>query len=48
MGSMIAARLAALEPQRVLSLSLISGTGGRWQAVPQTLTALWLGIKVGG
>ena len=48
MGSMIASKVAALAPQRVLSLSLISGTSGRWQAVPQSAAALWLAVKVGG
>ncbi|GAB4816031.1 hypothetical protein N2152v2_003077 [Parachlorella kessleri] len=46
MGSMIASKVAALAPQRVLSLSLISGTGGRWQAVPQSAAALWLAVKM--
>ena len=48
MGGMIGMKLAAAAPQRVESLSILSATGGGWQAVPKSLKALWLGIRVGG
>ena len=46
MGAMIACKLAAAAPQRLQSLSVLSATGGGWQAVPKSWSALWLGIKV--
>jgi pimeloyl-ACP methyl ester carboxylesterase len=46
MGGMIACKLAAAAPQRLQSLSILSATGGGWQAVPKSWSALWLGIKV--
>lgn len=45
MGAMIALKLAAAAPQRVASLSVLSATGGGWQAVPKTWSSLWLGVK---
>lgn len=46
MGAMVACKLAAAAPQRLASLSVLSATGGGWQAVPKSWSALWLGIKV--
>ena len=41
MGAMIATQLASMYPQRLLSLTLISVTAGRWQSVPLN----WAAIK---
>ena len=46
MGAMISCKLAARAPSRVASLALLSATCGGWQAVPQSLRALWLGLKL--
>ena len=45
MGAMVAAKLAAMAPQRVASLSMLSATGGGWQAFPQSWRVLRLGIQ---
>ncbi|KAL3134650.1 hypothetical protein ABBQ32_007659 [Trebouxia sp. C0010 RCD-2024] len=41
MGAMVATQLASMHPEKFLSLTLISVTAGRWQAVP----ANWAAIK---
>lgn len=41
MGAMIATQLASMHPERLLSLTLISVTAGRWQSVPTN----WAAIK---
>eukprot|EP00884_Botryococcus_braunii_P007304 jgi/Botrbrau1/16575/Bobra.0068s0006.1 len=46
MGGMIAAKLAALAPERVASLTLISATAGGWQAVPRSYKALKYAIQL--
>lgn len=46
MGGMIAAKLAAMAPERVASLTLISATAGGWQAVPRTYKALKYAFQV--
>eukprot|EP00798_Chlamydomonas_sp_ICE-L_P012395 gene12395-15587_t len=45
MGGMISTRLAAMAPDRVLSLSLLSVSGGGFQAVPFTWSTVKLGWK---
>lgn len=46
MGAMIAEKVAMLQPTRVLSLLLISATGGGWQAVPRSWTCLKICIQI--
>lgn len=41
MGAMVATQLASMHPDRLLSLTLISVTAGRWQSVPLN----WAAIK---
>ena len=41
MGGMVATQLASMHPEKLLSLTLISVTAGRWQAVPTN----WAAIK---
>ena len=41
MGAMVATQLASMHPEKFLSLTLISVTAGRWQAVPTN----WAAIK---
>ena len=41
MGAMVAMQLACMHPERLLSLTLISATAGRWQSVPTN----WAAIK---
>lgn len=45
MGGMIASKLAASNPTRVRSLSLLSVTGGRWQSLPRTWRAFKYAVK---
>lgn len=45
MGGMVATKLAAVNPERVRSLSLLGVTGGGWQALPKTWRALKYAIK---
>lgn len=40
MGGMISTRLASLYPERILSLSLLGVTGGRWQILPRSWRSL--------
>ncbi|KFM27447.1 Epoxide hydrolase 4 [Auxenochlorella protothecoides] len=46
MGAMVAAKLAAAWPHATASLTLISGTGGGWQAIPLSFRSLWLGLQL--
>ena len=46
MGSMVAAKIASLMPSRILSLALISPSNGGMQAIPKSLTAFWLCLRV--
>lgn len=41
MGAMVATQLASMHPDRLLSLTLISATAGRWQSIPTN----WAAIK---
>lgn len=41
MGAMVATQLASMHPEKLLSLTLISVTAGRWQSVPTN----WAAIK---
>lgn len=41
MGAMVATQLASMHPDRLLSLTLISVTAGRWQSIPTN----WAAIK---
>ena len=41
MGAMVATKLAAIAPHRVASLTLISATGGGWDAIPLRPRALY-------
>lgn len=41
MGAMVATQLACMHPDRLLSLTLISVTAGRWQSIPTN----WAAIK---
>ena len=41
MGAMVATQLASMHPARLLSLTLISVTAGRWQSIPTN----WAAIK---
>jgi pimeloyl-ACP methyl ester carboxylesterase len=42
MGGMIAMKAAAMAPQRVCSLTVVSSTEGGWQSVPSTWRAVRL------
>ncbi|KAK9864731.1 hypothetical protein WJX84_003798, partial [Apatococcus fuscideae] len=44
MGAMIACKLAARNPKRIVSLTLISVTGGGWQSIPRSFKALKLAV----
>jgi pimeloyl-ACP methyl ester carboxylesterase len=46
MGSMIAEKVAVLQPSRVESLLLISATGGGFQAIPRSWECLKICIQV--
>ena len=46
MGAMVACKLAARAPELVVSLTLISVTGGGWQSVPRSFKALKLAVLV--
>lgn len=46
MGAMIACKLAARAPELIVSLTLISVTGGGWQSVPRSFKALKLAVLV--
>ena len=41
MGAMVATQLACMHPDRLLSLTLISVTAGRWQSIPTN----WAAVK---
>ncbi len=41
MGAMVATQLACMHPDRLLSLTLISATAGRWQSIPTN----WAAVK---
>ncbi len=40
MGGMAAMKLAAAQPSRIISLTVISSTGGGWEAIPSTWRAI--------
>ena len=40
MGGMAAMKLAAAQPSRIASLTIISSTGGGWEAIPSTWRAI--------
>ena len=46
MGAMIATRLAALAPERVATLTLISATAGGTQSIPRSWRALKYALQV--
>ena len=46
MGAMVALKLAALAPQRVASLVLVSATAGGWQALPKSWACLKIAVQV--
>ena len=46
MGGMIALRLAAMAPERIASLNLISTTAGGLQSVPRSFRALKYALQV--
>ena len=40
MGGMAAMKLAAAQPSHIISLTVISSTGGGWEAIPSTWRAI--------
>ena len=47
MGGMAAMKLAAAQPRRIVSLTIISSTGGGWEAIPSTWRAIRYAWMVG-
>ena len=47
MGGMAAMKLAAAQPRRIISLTIISSTGGGWEAIPSTWRAIRYAWMVG-
>ncbi len=47
MGGMAAMKLAAAQPSRIISLTVISSTGGGWEAIPSTWRAIRYAWMVG-